>query len=383
MLSDTTINRTAALPKGVEPFVQFVQKLRQYEFVVAPDQTQTFIEAVGLLGPRSMRDIYRAAKATLAPPVERVDAFDALFRQVFLGQSVAADAMSDADDDELQVMDERDGADDIPEVDDIHETGEQASSSETLTSRAFPARDESSVLQHFRRHAADQLPRRRTLRFKRTKNGPRWDLRRSLKDAMRRDGEVLEIPRQRRATRQRRVVLLVDISGSMKEQTDLYMRFAHTLGQVTERLEVFTLGTRLTRVSRALKHPQLDQSLINTTAMVADWDGGTRLGDALRAFLGVPRFAGFTRGALVIVLSDGLERGDYQIMTEAVQRLSRLAWHLAWLTPLAVNASFQPQTKALQSILPYLDGLDDGSSAQALCRYVTSVNQVQSGAIQP
>ena len=133
MLSDTTINRTAALPKGVDPFVQFVQKLRQYEFVVAPDQTQTFIEAVGLLGPRSMRDIYRAAKATLAPPVERVDAFDALFRQVFLGQSVAADAMSDADDDELQVMDERDGADDIPEVDDIHETGEQASSSETLT----------------------------------------------------------------------------------------------------------------------------------------------------------------------------------------------------------------------------------------------------------
>jgi uncharacterized protein with von Willebrand factor type A (vWA) domain len=367
-----------AVPLGIQPFLKFVTVLRAHQFHVAPDQTQTFIEAVGLLGPRSMRDIHRAARATLAPPVERFDVFDALFRQVFLGQSVAADAATDTDD-ELQVVDERDGSMDAVDTDDIHEAGEQASEAENLSLRRFAAVDESTVMQQFRRHAAAQLPRRRTLRYRQQRNGRRWDLSRSLKDALRRDGEVLEIPRRSRTTRQRRVVLLIDISGSMKAQTELYLRFAHALGQVTERLEVFTLGTRLTRVSRALKHPRLEQALANAAVMVADWDGGTRLGDALQAFLGVPRFAGFTRGALVLVLSDALERGDPAAMTDAVRRLSALAWHLGWLTPLAASEDFNPETQALLAVMPYLDGLTRGATAADLCGYVTHAQRLHAG----
>lgn len=380
------MNKEATLPQGATPFVLFAQLLRRHNFAISPDQTQTFIQAVGLLGPRSMRDIHRAARATLAPPIERLDVFDALFRQLFLGQTIAAEVDAESDnDDELQVIDERDGSMDISEADDINEAGAQVSELETLSTRNFAQRSDVDEFQQFKRYARTQLPHRRTLRYKRASNGSRWDLKRSLRDALRRDGEVLDIPMMARTQRQRRILLLIDISGSMKEQTDLYLRFAHTLGEVTERLEVFTLGTRLTRVSRALKHPQQDQALARATAMVADWDGGTRLGDALSAFLDVPRFAGFTRSALVVVLSDGLERGDPHTLIESVRRLSRLAWHLAWLTPLAADThgdsltggKFQPSTEALKLILPYLDGLDNGVSAASLCRYVTTVGMHQ------
>ena len=154
-------------------------------------------------------------------------------------------------------------------------------------------------------------------------------MRRALREAVRRDGEVVRLPVLQRRLAQRRVLLLIDVSGSMKDRTDTQLRFAHTLARATNRLEVFTLGTRLTRITRAMRRSSRDQALAMASTLVADWDGGTRLGDALQAFLAVPRFAGFARGAFCIVLSDGLERGDPSAMTDAVARMSRLAWAIA------------------------------------------------------
>lgn len=360
------------LPQAAQPFLQFTTTLREHRFSVAPDQTQTFIHAVGLLGPRHMRDIYLAACATLAPPVERRDEFDALFRRVFLGQALQA-PVSGEDDDELQVLDEADGDLDVQQEDDTHEAGEQASSAENLTMRQFTQLDDAQALTWLKRYGARHLPQRRTLRWQSVKRGTRWDLSRSLRDAVKRDGEVLSIAQRKRRTNQRRVLLLIDISGSMKEQTDSYMRFAHTLSGVCNPLEVFTLGTRLTRISRALRRRDQTQALEQASLQVSDWDGGTRLGDALQAFLDVPRFAGFARNAMVVVLSDGLERGDHTALTAAVMRLSRLCWHLGWLTPLASGSTtFSPQTQALQSVLPYIDRLDSGASVADLCRYLAT-----------
>ena len=184
---------------------------------------------------------------------------------------------------------------------------------------------------------------------------------------------MIELPRLERKPHQRRMVLLIDISGSMKQHTDPYLRFAHALARAAERIEVFTLGTRLTRITRALKARNPTQALALAAGIVADWDGGTRLGDALTAFLAIPRFAGFTRGAAVVVLSDGLERGDHTAMTAAVARLSRLTWRLVWLTPLAAASDFRPQTAAMQSVLPYLDALRGGSSVSAICDEVLAL----------
>ena len=132
--------------------------------------------------------------------------------------------------------------------------------------------------------------------------------------------------------------------------------------------------SRLTRVTRAMRLKHREQALAATSAIVSDWDGGTRIGDALQAFLGVPRFAGYSRGAMVVILSDGLERGDPAAMREAVTRFSRLAWRLSWLTPLAADPNFKPQTEALKAILPFVDDLVDGSSITSVCQHVLSLD---------
>jgi uncharacterized protein with von Willebrand factor type A (vWA) domain len=189
----------------------------------------------------------------------------------------------------------------------------------------------------------------------------------------------LRLPKLKRKLTQRRILLLIDVSGSMKAETDGFLRLAHSLARVAERIEVFTLGTRLTRVTRAIRRRQRDQALDMTSGLVADWDGGTRIGEALQAFLAVPRFASFARGALVVVLSDGLERGEHDTMTDAVQRLTRLAWRIEWLTPdagrgpSADGADFTPRTAALSSILPYIDHLGDGSSVAAVATRLLSI----------
>jgi uncharacterized protein with von Willebrand factor type A (vWA) domain len=113
-----------------------------------------------------------------------------------------------------------------------------------------------------------------------------------------------------------------------------------------------------------------DMALAATSSIVSDWDGGTRIGEALQAFLAVPRFAGYARGAVVLILSDGLERGDPSAMREAMTRLSRLAWRVSWLTPLAADPNFTPRTEGLKAILPLVDDLADGSSVAAVCAHV-------------
>src|SRR6185295_16943874 len=109
--------------------------------------------------------------------------------------------------------------------------------------------------------------------------------------------------------------------------------------------------------------------------LVSDWDGGTRIGDALQAFLAVPRFAGTARGAVVLIVSDGLERGNPKAMAGAVRRLAARAWHLSWMTPLAADPGFRPETEALKSILPHLDTLADAGSTERLCQHVLNLAQ--------
>lgn len=365
-------NDARIIPQGAAPLAEFPSVLRQAGFMVAPEQTVNFIEAVGLLGPRDMTDIHRAARATLAPPQERREDFDALFRSFFMGQVVAASTTSE-DDDDITIVEEGEGQAEMPEPEEANEVGGEAIDSEVLTARGFAEVDEAEALRRFRRNAAARLPRRKAYRREAAKNGPGWNMRRALKEAVRRDGEVVELPKLRRQTKQRRIVLLIDISGSMKEFTDAYLRFAHTLVAVADEVEVFTLGTRLTRITSALRRRNSEQALATASGLVSDWDGGTRIGDALDAFLAVPRFSGFVRGASVLILSDGLERGDHSVMTQAVDRLARRAWGVHWLSPLAAETDYAPRTEALQSIVPFLARFADASSVERLCTHVLSI----------
>ena len=363
------------LPQAAKPFVDFPLILRSHGFAVAPEQTASFVEAVGLLGPRNMDDIYRASRAVLAPQPDRLNEFDALFRAFFYGQALAAPTTSDDDDDELRIQEDGDSLIE-PEAGDLNESGQQAAAGEVLNVRRFATVDEATVLRRFRRTAPARLPKRRAYRRATARTGDSWNLRQALREAVRRDGEVLRLPRMRRKLTQRRILFLIDVSGSMKSATDGFLRLGHSLGRAAESLEVFTFGTRLTRITRTIRRRQRAQALAMTSDLVSDWDGGTRIGDALQAFLAVPRFASFARGALVVILSDGLERGDHDAMTSAIQQLARLAWRLEWISPDADGVDFQPQTAALQSVLPYVDHLGDGSSIAAVADRLLNVARV-------
>ena len=308
----------------------------------------------------------------LAVPPERMPEYDALFRAFFMGQAVAAPAADDAPA-EVEIHEPKGGTREIDASDDQSEAGSEAISAERLSHRQFAKTEEDEVLARFRRDAPDSLPRRRSYRRFAANHGDRLNMRRTLREAARHDGEVIRLHETRRKIRQRRVVLLVDVSGSMKDLTDSAIRFAHALIQTADSAEAFTFGTRLTRVTPALKTADADNALERIGRLVADFDGGTRIGDALDAFLSLPRFAGIARGAAVVVLSDGLERGDPSEMVLAVQRLSRLAWRLDWLTPLAGDRDYQPRTEALQAARPWLDSLSDGSRLSSISSHVLNL----------
>lgn len=369
------MSNTLPLPRPVEPFLIFTALLRANGFAVAQEQTTSLLSAIELLGPRSIEDIRRAAFATLAPPAERHAEFDALFRAHFLGEFVPGIEPADSDEEPVNVRDDRRGHEEALLSDEVNEAGQAATSAEALSVRRLRHDDEQEALRQFARKAPTALPRMRGYRLRSSRRGGAFDIRRSLRQALRNDGEVMRLPRLERRWRQRRVLLLIDVSGSMKTRTDAHLRFAHALTRAADRIEVFTFGTRLTRITRALRLRHREQALDLASTLVSDWDGGTRIGDALQAFLAVPRFAGFARGALTIILSDGLERGDPAAMRDAVARLSRRAWRIVWLTPLAAAPGFKPETEALKAILPFIDELGDGGSTEALTRQVMALGR--------
>ena len=376
------MNGSATMPAPARHLAGFPPFLRGFGFLTSPEQTVAFLASVELLGPRGIDDVHRAAVATLSPPRERAGEFDALFRAWFHGQLAPVPRESE-DEAEIRVHDEGGAMREPSEAPDLGESGQSATASEMLGDRRFPADTGIERLRRFAREAPGRLPRRRGLRRARARKGETVDLSRALRVAVRQGGDTPVLRWRRRELRHRRILLLIDVSGSMKEHTEPALRFAHVLHHSAERMEGFTLGTRLTRITGALRLRSPEAALARMSALVPDWDGGTRIGDALGAFLAVPRFAGFARGAVVVVLSDGLERGGPDTMTSAVVRLSRLAWRVSWLTPLAADPAFRPESAGLAAILPYLDDLGDGASVDALCRRMLSIGGVRGRRHEP
>jgi uncharacterized protein with von Willebrand factor type A (vWA) domain len=354
----------------VAHFLGFTALVRRAGFAVAPEQTMAWLAAIDLLGPREMDDIRRAAFATLAPQPERFAEFDALFDAHFLGATAAAVEMQPSEEEPLKAADDSSVGPEPIFEEGTRESGAQATAAERLSARRFEPGEEDATLRRFARALPARLPRRRSYRWRAARGGSGTDARRMFRDAMRNAGEFIRLRRRRRGLRQRRLVLLIDVSGSMKERTRAHLSFAHALTRAADSVEVFTIGTRLTRITRALRLKNREQALAAAALIVADWDGGTRIGQALDAFLAIPRFSALARGAAVVVLSDGLERGDPTAMADAVARFSRLAWKTVWLTPLAADPGFEPRTAGLAAARPFLDELGDGGSIDSICAHV-------------
>jgi uncharacterized protein len=353
--------------RPIAHFLGFIALLRQAGFAVAPEQTMAWLAAIELLGPDEIDDIRRAARATIGPPPERFAEFDALFDAHFLGAIAAGLEGEPGDEEPIRAAEDSSLGPEPLFGDETRESGAKATTAERLSARRFGPGDDGDTLRRFARALPARLPRRRGYRWRSARGGPGTDARRMFRDAMRHAGEFVRLRRRRRRLRQRRIVVLIDVSGSMKERTPAHLTLAHALVRAADAVEVFTIGTRLTRVTRPLRLRNREQALGTASLLVADWDGGTRIGDALNGFLAVPRFTALARGAVLVVLSDGLERGDPTAMADAIARFARLCWRIIWLTPLAADPAFEARTAGLVAARPYLDRLGDGSSIERIC----------------
>ncbi len=200
------------------------------------------------------------------------------------------------------------------------------------------------------------------------------DAARTIRRMLAGGGEPAALARQRRRTKSRRLVLLVDVSGSMQPYADALLRFAHAAVRASPtRTEVFTLGTRLTRVTRELRRRDPDRALADAGRAIPDWSGGTRLGDMIKAFLDLWGQRGLARGAIVVLCSDGWERGDPALLGEQVARLDRLAHRVIWVNPHKGRDGFAPVTGGMVAALPHVDELVAGHSFASLERLARSL----------
>ena len=213
---------------------------------------------------------------------------------------------------------------------------------------------------------APRVGSRRTLRH-RTRGRDQVDVARTVRRMLRDGGEAAELARLRPRVKPRRLVLLLDVSGSMSPYADVLLRFAHAAVRVAPTTtEAFTVGTRLTRITRQLRLRDPEQALAAAGTAVPDWSGGTRLGEALRAFLDLWGQRGAARGAVVVIASDGWERGDAALLGEQMARLHRLAHRVVWVNPHRGKAGFAPVTAGMSAALPHLDDLVAGHTLDAL-----------------
>lgn len=348
----------------VERLVGFVRALRAAG--VHSASAGDFIAAVGLLDVGSRADVYRAGRATLCDQPAHLPVYDRVFARWF-GELDPGAASSD-----VQVTVDRpqgyggESSDALEE--ETTDAPALASVRERLAHRDVAELDPRERRELARAFAAlpNRPPQRRGHRTKASHRGG-IDVGRTAREQLRRGGEPGPLLRRERRPRPRRLVWLIDISGSMKPYADSYLRLAHRSFHAAPRsTEVFTMGTRLTRVTPALRLQDPDRALEAAGKLVPDWSGGTRLGDMLQAFSDRWGRRGIARGAVVVIASDGWERGDPQLLGDQVAQLRRLAHRIVWANPHRGKSGYEPIQSGIVAALPSVDELVAGHSLATL-----------------
>lgn len=348
--------------------VEFTRALAAAGVGVGTDRTAAYLAAVGEVDVAEPRQLYWAGRLTLCSEPDELATYDDVFARWFLGapQTVveAAAAPRPARVAALTPVGADEGGGDAV----AHRTG--ASEAEVLRRRdlAGLSADERAYLRELLALLRPQPPMRRSLRKRPARRGS-LDPPRSVRAMLATGGEPLRLRRHSRSRRPRKVVLLIDVSGSMEPYADALLRFAHAVVRRTpSAVEVFTLGTRLTRVSRQLRLRDPERALAEAARAVPDFAGGTRLGETLRAFLDRWGQRGAARQAIVVLFSDGWERGDAALLGEQLARLRRLAHAVLWVNPHAGREGYEPVQSGIAAALPHIDRLLAGHSLETLQR---------------
>jgi uncharacterized protein len=347
----------------------FARTLRHAGVTASPDRVEAMLAAMGALDVLDATDVYWAGRLTLCGGPDDLDRYDAAFAAYFAGevpraspaqaappqQRLAESAPLDAGSGE--------GTDDAEAPD----LAARASGDEVLRHRDV-AELTTAEREELRRLFALLVPATpmRPSRRRRPSSAGTVNPARTVRRALRDGGEVTRLVHHRPGPRPRRVVLLVDVSGSMSPYADALLRFAHAAVRARPAsTEVFTIGTRLTRVTREMRQRDADRALAASGSAIPDWSGGTRLGEVLKAFLDRWGQRGTARGAVVVVCSDGWERGGTELLGEQMARLHRLAHAVVWVNPHKGREGYEPLTGGMQAALPSVDVFVAGHSLAA------------------
>ncbi len=355
----------------------FPPALRRAGLAVDARRAADFLEATRLCRLDRLADLARIGRVTLTVSYEDFPTYDAVFR-VWFGSETFAGKIDRPEEDRGPRADRARTGDQILDTVPGESAGRAAAEDATRNRKRFRrlAEEDRRALGELSR-SLERLPTTARRIWLPAAGGTRIDLSGTARAARATFGETLRLLHRSRPVHPRKLLLLIDVSGSMKAQSEIYLRFAHLATHRARRVETFCFGTRLSRVTATLRHRDSEQALARLADIVFDFDGGTLIGRSLEDFLSVSRYTALVRGAVTIVFSDGLERSDPTAMIRAVERLARLSHRLVWATPLAADPRYRPATRGMAAILPMLDGLFDGSGLPALDRMLAALDAVE------
>jgi len=364
-----------------------------------PERAARFAEALTLLAPVDGPRVYWAARVTFVSSHEQLPAFDRVMAEVLGGDRDFADTRGDsaappapaaaggppAEGSGGEALDAegRPGGPVIAAIDAAAGPAQgprreavltMASSAERLGERSFAAltAEELAELRQLARGLAVARPVRRARRTRRASSGEHVDVRATLRRSRRTSGEPVRLERRRRRRRPRRLVFLCDVSGSMEPYTRASLQLLQAAAGGAE-AEVFVFATRLTRLTRALRGGDPDAALARAAALPPDWSGGTRIAEALRVFIDRHGRRGMARGAVVVILSDGWERGEPAALGHEMERLARLAHRIVWVNPRKAAPGFAPLTGGMAAALPFCDAFLSGHNLSEFAAVLDAV----------
>jgi uncharacterized protein len=381
---------TPAVPPDVAAMAAaFGVALHRAGLPVGPDRCERLARAVTVMNATSLAELRACALATMVSDPAQMPVFDRVFAAVFGGPSPAghqlspvqpsfprpdadrgppADGSSAGDQGGLtsglqmaEALSSENDGEDLPEAPALRRV---ASATEQLRSRDFTELSPAELRQlvTLMREMTLAIPPRRTRRYRGSPRGKRPDLRRTMRQARRYGGEVIQLSHRARVVRPRRLVVLCDISGSMEPYARALLLLLYALnggkmrgGQ--NRPEVFSFATRLTRLTPALAAASPDTMLAKAGEAAPDWSGGTRIGAALKEFNDRYGSRGMARGAVVLIISDGWETGDPELLGQQMARLARVAYKIVWANPRTQSPRYRPEVGGMAAAWPYCDAI--------------------------
>ncbi|MDP9330687.1 MAG: VWA domain-containing protein [Actinomycetota bacterium] len=373
------------------PLVAFGRTLRERGLAVGTGRILTFCRSVAALGLTDRDSLYWAGRASLVGRHEDLAAYDEVFDDWYRslgrgdGPRIELTIPGSGPDEQLEWGEQPDdlevtlGAtaaewhalgqeDEEPEPGDEAAIRIVASGVEVLRTKAFAdlTEEERARMAHLIRKLAVSVPLERTRRTRPSSRGSVFDMRQTLRNSLRTQGEPFDRAWRTRRSRVRPLVLILDVSGSMAPYSRALMQFAFAAMATGRRVETFCFGTRLTRVTRTLRTKDPDRALHEIGKQVEDWEGGTRIGQSLKTLLDGWSQRSALRGAVVVLCSDGLERDDPALLRAQMARLRRLAHRVVWVNPLKGSPRYEPLARGMTAALPSIDVFLSGHNLESL-----------------